>query len=383
MKRLSPTKASAEWVWQDPRWPEFAWDAASVSVPLAAARRAQGELVGAARLLDADAQTRAQADLLLQDALNTSLIEGERPDPDGVRSSIARRLGLSFAGLPVPDQGTEGLVEVLLDATSGFDRPLILERLCAWQAALFPQGRSLLHRIRTGTLRGEQPMRIVSGALGREKVHYEAVPRDRLDAEMRRFLDWFGRPHPELDGLVRTGIAHLWFELIHPFEDGNGRVGRALMDLAIAQDERRAARLYSLSAQFMKDRSRYYELLEQAGRAGLDITPWLLWFLRQVESACREAQRSLRAVLVKTRFWMHYAEAQLNDRQRKVLNRMLDAGPGGFQGGMTTRKYVGLAGVSRATAFRELARLVELGCLVPSEKHGRSASYEIAWGQFD
>lgn len=379
MKRTNPPNASRTWIWEDASWPDFTWNQAELARPLAAARRAQGQLAGAATVLAGDHRTRAQADLLLQDALNTSLIEGEHPDPSRVRSSIARHLGLSFAGLPAPDKATEGLVDVLLDASTRFDAPLTLERLCAWQGALFPDGRSALHRIIVGELRGEQPMRIVSGPMGREKVHYEAVPKERLSSEMAHLLDWFARPPAELDGLLRAGIAHLWFELIHPFEDGNGRVGRALMDMALAQDERRGMRLYSLSAQFMKDRSRYYELLEHAGQGGLDVTGWLVWFCQETLAACSAAQSTLRTVLAKTRFWMRHAGAPINERQRKVLNRLLDAGPAGFEGAMTTRKYLSLASVSRATAFRELQQLVELGCVAPNAKGGRSTAYDVDW----
>lgn len=311
--------------------------------------------------------------------MNTSFIEGEHPDSAGVRSSIARRLGLPFAGLPAPDRAVDGLVEVLLDATARYDQPLTLDRLCAWQAALFPAGRPLLQKIRVGTLRGDEPMRIVSGPVGRERVHYEAVPRERLDSELAALLEWFSATPADVDGLLRAGIAHLWFELLHPFEDGNGRVGRALMDMALAQDEGRGQRLYSLSTQFMSDRNRYYELLESAGYGNLEITEWLAWFLRQIESACASAQGTLTSVLAKARFWMRHSEARLSDRQRKVLNRLLDAGPDGFEGGMTTRKYVSLAGVSRATAFRELRQLQDLGCLIPNAKNGRSAGYEIPW----
>ncbi|MBB4730532.1 Fic family protein [Xanthomonas arboricola] len=371
--------ASHRWIWEHPDWPGFTWDMARLASTMAAARRAQGELAGAARLLDAQLQTRAGADLLLQDALGTSHIEGEHPNPDGVRSSIARHLGLPHAGLPVPERATEGLVEVLLDATRRYRAPLTLERLCAWQAALFPEGRPLLRPVRAGQLRGEEPMRVVSGPIEHEKVHYEAVPRRRLEAELDRFLAWFAQPPSDLDGLLRAGLAHLWFELIHPFEDGNGRVGRALMDMALAQDERRSLRLFSLSAQFMRDRSHYYVLLEQAGRAELEVTDWLLWFLEQVQVACVSAQSTLAAVLAKARFWMHYGASALNERQRKVLNRLLDAGPDGFEGGMSTRKYVGLTKVSRATAFRELAQMVELGCIAPTATKGRSAAYEIDW----
>lgn len=380
MKRLKPLKASVNtsWIWANPAWPAFVWDEAALSSQLASTRRLQGELIGAAGTLDVDSQTRAAADLLLQDALNTCFIEGEHPDPAGVRSSIARRLGLVFAGLPTPDRAVDGLVEVLLDATSRYNQPLTLDRLCAWQSALFPDGRSLLHKIRVGTLRGDEPMRIVSGPIGRERVHYEAVPCARLVSEMTSLLAWFSATPPDVDGLLRAGIAHLWFELIHPFEDGNGRVGRALMDMALAQDEGRGQRLYSLSAQFMSDRSRYYELLEAAGRGSLDITEWLAWFLQQIESACVAAQRTLANMLAKARFWMRHSEAPLSERQRKILNRLLDAGFG-FDGGMTTRKYVNLTGVRRATAFRELSQLQSLGCVVANDKGGRSSGYEIPW----
>ena len=382
VKRLGADMASWRWTWENPAWPGFTWDVARLASALADARRVQGELAGAASLLDATLQTQAGADLLLQDALGTSQIEGENPNPDGVRSSIARRLGLPHAGLPAPERATEGLVDVLLDATQRYQAPLTLERLCAWQAGLFPEGRPLFRSIRIGQLRGDEPMRVVSGPIEHEKVHYEAVPRERLETDMARFLDWFGGPPPGLDGLLRAGVAHLWFELIHPFEDGNGRVGRALMDMALAQDEQRSLRLFSLSAQFMRNRSHYYVLLEQAGRGEMDITEWLLWFLQQVHAACASAKLTLAAVLAKTRFWMHYASSSLNERQRKALNRLLDAGPGGFEGGLSTRKYVGLAKVSRATAFRELAQMVELGCIVPNASKGRSVAYDIDWSRW-
>ncbi len=374
--------ASRRWVWQHLHWPRFTWDAARLAPALGAARRAQGQLAGAIRLLDASSQTRTGADLLLQDALGTSQIEGEHPNPDGVRSSIARRLGLPHAGLPMPERTTEGLIEVLLDATQRYQAPLTLERLCAWQAALFPEGRPLLRPIRAGQLRGDAPMRVVSGPIEHERVHYVAVPRERLEAELERFLAWFAAPPSDLDGLLRAGLAHLWFELIHPFEDGNGRVGRALMDMALAQDEKRSLRLFSLSAQLMRERSEYYALLERAGKAELDVTDWLLWFLQQIHVACVSAQSTMTSALAKTRFWMHFGASSLNERQRKALNRLLDAGPDGFEGGMTTRKYVGLAKVSRATAFRELSQLVELGCIVPTAARGRSVAYEIDWNRW-
>lgn len=317
-----------------------------------------------------------RVEVLTMEGLTTSAIEGERLDPNVLRSSIARRLGLPAAGLPLASRAVEGLVEVLLDATQHYDQELTLKRLCDWQAALFPTGRSGLHEIRVGELRGDDPMRVVSGAIGNEKVHYEAPPRDRLEKEMRDFLDWFNHPPAGLDGLIRAGVAHVWFELIHPFEDGNGRVGRALLDMALAQDEQRSIRLYSLSARFHEQRDEYYAALERTSSDGLDITPWLEWFLRQFEAAAHTSKGTVARVLAKARFWVRHAQTELNERQRKALIRMLDSGPEGFQGGMTNRKYASLTRTSPATAQRDLADLVAKGCLVVSGK-GRSVHYEL------
>jgi Fic family protein len=233
------SKRLKQWLWENPGWPDFTWDAAALSTPLAAARRAQGEVAGMAKLLDANADLHAQLDVLTREGVATSAIEGEKFDPNSLRSSLARRLGLPTAGLPPSTRSVDGLVEVLLDATSDFDKPLRLAKLNSWQAALFPTGRSGLHEIRVGELRGDDPMQIVSGPIGRERVHYEAPPRKRLQKEMKTFLEWFNDPPEELDGLLRAGLAHAWFEVVHPYEDGNGRVGRALLDRALAQDENR------------------------------------------------------------------------------------------------------------------------------------------------
>src|SRR5688572_9531867 len=370
-KHLTP------WIWQRPAWPEFTWDSARLSAPLAAARRAQGEVAGVAKLLDVSADLNAQLEVLTMEGVATSAIEGESFDPNALRSSLARRLGLPTAGLPVPPRIVEGLVDVLLDATRNHDEPLTLKKLCSWQAALFPTGRSGLLEIRVGELRGEAPMQIVSGPIGRERVHYEAPPRERLDDEMRRFLDWYNDPPAGLDGLVRAGLAHAWFELIHPFEDGNGRVGRALLDRALAQDERRAVRLYSLSARLVKVRDDYYAALERVSTHGLDATEWLRWFLEQFTAAAQASEQTVAHVLRRARFWMKHAGSPLHDRQRKALNAMLEAGPEGFTGGMTNRKYAHLTKTSPATAQRDLAHLVELGALVLAGA-GRSARYELA-----
>jgi len=367
---------NTRWIWQHPKWPTFIWNVAALSPALSRARRVQGELAGVARLLDAKLDLSAQLEVLTLEGLTTSAIEGETLDPNALRNSIARRLGLPTAGLPRPSRSVDGLVEVLLDATQAFREPLTLKRLNAWQAALFPTGRSGIHEIRVGALRGKEPMRIVSGPIGRERVHYEAPPHDRLDREMRVFLDWFNAPPAGLDTLLRAGLAHAWFEIIHPFEDGNGRVGRAILDMALAQDEQRSTRLYSLSARFMDQREAYYEALERTSSGDLDVTPWLSWFLEQVQAATRSSESLVHSVLKKARFWMQHAQSELNERQLKALNRLLDAEPGGFVGGLTNKKYASLTRASPATAQRDLADLVEKGCLI-AVGGGRSARYEL------
>lgn len=369
----------SRWIWQQPDWPLFRWDADRLAPPLARARLRQGQVLGAARLLDAELTREAVAAILVEDGLTTSAIEGERLDPAALRSSVARRLGLATAGLPEPTRAVDGLVDVLLDATRHSDRPLTVERLCSWQAALFPTGRSGLHAIGVGALRGETPMQVVSGSIGRERVHFVAPPRAGLPAGLDRCLAWIEQPPSATDGLIRAGIGHLWFVTLHPFEDGNGRLARAITDLLLCRDEGQPRRLFSLSAQLLRQRDDYYAVLEHTQRGGLDITDWLAWFLEQVADAAAAAEQTVANTLAKARFWLRHQTSAVNERQRKVLNRLLDAGPGGFEGDMNTRKYAGLAKVSRATAYRELADLVAKGCLRPTGKGGRSSGYEIDW----
>ena len=368
------------WIWQQPDWPQLTWQAEVIGNALAPARLAQGKTLGAARLLDRDLTLEAAMAILVEDGVTTSAIEGERLDIDAVRSSVARQLGLPMAGLPAPPQAVEGLVEVLWDATQHFDTSLTRARLCAWQAALFPSGQSGLQPIRTGTLRGEAPMHVVSGPIGHERIHFTAPPRVGLDAELARFLAWFNAPPSGLDGLIRAGLAHLWFVTLHPFDDGNGRLARAVTDLAIAQDERQALRLFSLSAQILREREAYYAILERTQRGALDVTGWLQWFLQQVTAAADAAEHTIARTLAKARFWLRHQTTDLNPRQRKVLNRLLDAGADGFEGGMNTRKYGSLTRTSRTTAYRELTDLVAKGCLQPTGAGGRSASYVLAEG---
>lgn len=369
-------KHLTRWIWQHPDWPEFRWDRARLAQPLAAARRAQGEIIGMARLLDPDSDLHVQLELLTAEGVATSAIEGERFDPDALRSSLARRLGLPIAGLPAPPRSVEGVVDLLLDATQKLEKALSARMLMSWQAALFPTGRSGLARIRVGALRGASPMRIVSGPIGRRKVHYETPAGSGVARELKRLIDWFNKPPPDLDGLVRAGLAHAWFELIHPFEDGNGRVGRALLDRALAQDENRPARLYSLSARFMRVRSEYYDALEALSRGTLNATDWLNWYLEQIAAACHESAHVVERILQKARFWMRHAQSGFNERQRKALNALLDAGREGFVGGMSNRKYAHLTQVSPATAQRDLSDLVERAAL-RLQGAGRSVRYEI------
>ncbi|HYE35299.1 Fic family protein [Methylocaldum sp.] len=367
------------WIWQQADWPQFRWDQGALSSVLARARLAQGKVLGATRLLDANLMLEAVAAILVEDGVTTSAIEGERLDLDAVRSSVARHLGLPTAGLPVPPRAVDGLIEVLLDATRHFESPLTAERLCAWQAALFPTGYSGLHQIRTGSLRGDEPMQVISGRIGHERVHFTAPPREGLDHELNRFLAWFNASPADLDGLIRAGLAHLWFVTLHPFEDGNGRLARAITDMALSQDERQPMRFFSLSAQILRERESYYDILERTQRDGVDVTDWLTWFLSQVESSATASERTVANTLAKARFWLRHQAIDLNERQRKALNRLLDAGPEGFEGGINTRKYMSLTKTSRATAYRELSELVEKGCLTPTHKGGRSSGYEIVW----
>ena len=365
------------WIWQQPNWPKFVWDADELSNPLAQARLAQGKLHGVAHILNADLSSEALTSILIQDGITTSAIEGERLHLDAVRSSVANQLGLPNVGLPKPDRAIDGLVEVLLDATQKHNQPLTLQRLCNWHGALFPTGYSGLREIRVGQMRGAEPMRVVSGRIGHETVHFEAPPYEQIDTEISRFIDWFNSDDSQtLDGLIRAGVAHLWFITIHPFEDGNGRIARAITDMALAQDERLTMRLFSLSAQILAVREAYYDILESTQKGEMDITAWLKWFLTQIQNAVELAQLTVANTLNKAKFWMTHQTKPLNERQRKVLNRMLDA-KDGFEGGMNTRKYMSLTKTSRATAYRELAQMVEWGCLQANEKGGRSSGYLI------
>ena len=371
-----------KYVWQDPAWPELNWESAALLKYLGDCRFRQGALLIQMRELGFEIQQQARAEVLIAEALKTSEIEGERLDPNAVRSSVARRLGLPLAGLPaIRNQQADGMVDILMDAMMNHEQALNADRLFGWHAALFPTGFSGLRRIQIGAWRDDRegPMRVVSGPIGREKVHYVAPPADRLKIEMKKFFHWWEKSRNEVDGILRAGVAHLWFVAVHPFDDGNGRIARTLTDMALAQDENLSTRFYSLSSQIMAEREAYYEILEHTNKGNVDITEWLNWFLECMSRAILRSNELLSNIMQKARFWKRHAQTQLNDRQRKAINRLLEAGPGGFEGGMTNRKYAGITHISRATAQRELADLVTKGILRPNPGKGRSASYDLVW----
>ena len=372
---------TTRWVWQAPHWPTFIHDSARVCGALGPARLEQGRLLGKASAVGASQLLSVQQEVWSAEAVATAAIEGERLDLDAVRSSVARRLGIQPGFVAAVPRHVDGLLDVMEDAAARWDQDLDEARLCRWQSALFPGGVSSIHAIATGRYRtGEEPMQIVSGPAHRPKVHFEAPPAAQVPGEMVRLVDWFNRSRldPVLDGVVRAAIVHLWFETIHPFEDGNGRVGRALVDMALAQAARTPYRLHGLSTALRRRQAAYHAALNEAQRGDGDATAWLVWFIDTFRAACAESSRLIDEALVRARFWADHAGVELNERQRKAVNRMLEAGPGRFEGGMTTRKYVTLtrAGTS-VTAARDLADLVEKG-LLRREGAGRSTYYDLA-----
>jgi len=361
------------------------YDIVRVGGELARAHKAQGIIEGKLAGLGSGQRLELAAEAWSQDAVATAAIEGERIDLFAVRSSVARRLGVGNQDGPDAPRNVEGLLDIMDDAVRQRDAPLTQERLCAWQAALFPTGYSGMVRIRVGAYREHaEPMQIVSGRVGREKVHYEAPSSARVPAEMQTFLEWFNAL-TEHDKLVKAALAHLWFETIHPFEDGNGRIGRVLVDLVLARDSGEVSRLIRTSQRLLDKRRDYYEQLERAQHGELDVTEWVLWFVEQVRVSCEEASSAVDAALGKAMFWSSHRDKVLTARQRKVVNLLFDAGPKGFQGGMSTKKYESIGNTSRATASRELAELEDMGLLCRVGA-GRSTRYYLnisGWGPAD
>jgi Fic family protein len=357
-----------------PDWPNLRWSNEELAQPLAAVRHRQGRLIGRMEALGFALREEAVLHALTEDVLKTSEIEGELLDREQVRSSIARRLGMDIGGLVEANRNVEGVVEMMLDATQNYAQPLTAERLFGWHAALFPTGRSGMNRITVGAWRTAEggPMQVVSGPIGRERVHYEAPVSERMDIEMSRFLDWFETATP--DPVLKAGIAHLWFVTVHPFDDGNGRIARAIADQALARAEGTAQRFYSMSAQIQTERKAYYNMLESTQKGGLDVTPWLLWFIACLDRAFDGAEAILASAMRKARFWESVADQPLNERQRKVINRLLDS----FEGKLTNAKWAAMTKASADTALRDINDLVQRGILVKDSAGGRSTSYSLA-----
>jgi Fic family protein len=365
------------YIWALPGWPHFEWDDGRLIAPLGEARLKQGRLLGRMASLGLDLKREAQLQATTEDVVKSSEIEGERLDREDVRSSLARRLGVPDAGLRAPDRRTEGVVDMMLDATTRYDEPLTPERLFGWHAALFPTGYSDSKKIRIGDWRDdtEGPMQVVSGPLERPRVHYQAPPADRLSSEIAVFLRWFNGSDAT-DGLIRAGIAHLWFVTIHPFDDGNGRISRAIADQAIARSEVSRQRFYSLSSQIQKERTAYYDTLERTQSGTLDITDWLVWFLGCFSRAIDGAEATSAKVMGKAGFWQSYAREAFTERQKHVLNRFLD----GLDGKLTAKRWAALGKCSVPTAQRDISDLVDRGILVRNPGGSKNTSYQLTDG---
>jgi Fic family protein len=355
-------------------WPKFTWDPIKLAPLLATVHQHQGRLQGRMETLGFNLQNEATLLTLTQDVVKNSEIENETLDPNQVRSSIAKKLGIDIAGLVPADRHVEGAVEIALDAIQHFNKPLTKERLFNWHAALFPTGRSGMNPIIVGDWRNDQqgPMQVVSGALGQERVHFEAPTAPRIENEMHVFLTWFNNEQA-IDPIIKAGLAHLWFVTIHPFEDGNGRIARTITDLQLARSDNSSQRFYSLSAQVRKERSSYYKHLESAQKNDLDVTDWLEWFMTCMEHALTSTHETLAKVLRKARFWEQYSTVKFNDRQRLMLNKLLEE----FFGKLTSSKWAKITKCSQDTASRDIQALIQLGILVKEPAGGRSTNYVL------
>jgi Fic family protein len=365
----------AVYIHQLPHWPRFTWQQEELTPLLAEIKIRQGRLLGRMEALGFQLRSEANLQTLTLDILKSSEIEGELLDAAQVRSSLARKLGMDIAGLVPADRHVDGVVEMLLDATQNYQQALTAERLFGWHAALFPTGRSGMHKITVATWRTntkEDPMQVVSGAMGREVVHFQAPAADRLEDEMRHFINWFNEDG-QMDAVLKAAVAHLWFVTIHPFDDGNGRMARALTDLQLSRADQSAQRFYSMSAQIRKERNAYYQILESTQKGSMDITEWLSWFLQCLQRALNATDETLAAVLQKARFWEQHATTILNQRQLLMLNKMLD----GFEGKLTTSKWAAVTKTSTDTALRDIQDLMNKKILVNDVGGGRSTSYQL------
>ena len=368
MKSVDYTK----YIWQRSEWPTWQFDSARLAERLSKVTLERGRLLGNMQALGFKLAEEAMLRALTDDVIKSSEIEGEKLNPESVRSSLARRLGMDIGALAPVDRHVDGVVEMVLDATQRYDQPLTQQRLFAWHAALFPTGYSGMIKIAAGAYRMDVdgPMQVVSGGVGREKVHFEAPPAERLALEMARFLDWFNHAQG-IDPTIKAGLAHLWFVTIHPFEDGNGRIGRAVCDMALARADGSPQRFYSLSAQIQHERKDYYDALEFAQKGTLDVTDWLEWFLECLLRAIQRAGEQTKAVMSKANFWSRWSGASMNERQVKMLNKLLD----GFEGNLTNKKWVAINKCSADTALRDIKELIDRGVLLSAGAGGRSTHY--------
>ncbi len=358
------------YIWALKNWPNFTLDQKHLSELLIQLRHKQGRLLGGMESIGFHKEKEAILETLTRDVIKSSEIEGEILDHSQVRSSVARHLGMDV-GADVADKNIEGVVEMILDATQNYDKPLTKERLLNWHASLFPAGRSGFTKIKVGVWR-TGPVEVVSGKMGDEKVHFEGPPADRVEHEMTLFLNWFNKK-TQIDPVLKAAIAHLWFVTIHPFDDGNGRIARAIGDLMLARSENSSHRFYSLSAQIQKERKGYYAILEKTQKGSLDITPWIEWFFSCLSRAMEDALSTLNTILHKALVWENLADVPLNERQRKIINRLLD----GFEGKLTTSKWAKITKCSQDTAYRDILDLIDRGILQKNPEGGRSTSYSL------
>lgn len=358
------------YIWQQKDWPEFRWDSDALLEPLSRLSQLHGLLVGRMSMLGFNERSLSLLSALTEELTSSSEIEGVQLNPGSVRSSIARKLGLEDDGMLIEDHYVEGLVDVMLDAIRNCRKPLTDERLFGWHAALFPLGRSGMHKITVADWRkGEEPMQVVSGALGHERIHYEAPASSDIPKEMNRFMKWCNTT--DLSPFIMAAIAHLWFVTIHPFDDGNGRISRTLADMFLSRLDEKSTRYYSMSAEINRDKKSYYEILERTQKGNLDITGWLLWFFRSLEKAIANASSIIDQTMLKAEYWERFKEVEINERQRKVINRLWD----GFEGKLTSSKWAKLCGCSQDTALRDITDLITKGMLRDSGEGGRSANY--------
>lgn len=359
------------YIYQQPQWPQFRWDLNALNSLLTTVHHRLGRLLGRMESLGFGLQAEATLHTLTLEVLKSSEIEGELLDAGQVRSSLARRLGIDLAGLVAADRNVEGIVEMMLDATQHFDKPLNEERLLGWHAALFPTGRSGMHKIVAGNWR-LNPMQVISGPMGKEKIHYEAPAAEVLADEMNQFLSWLNA-EINIDPVLKAAIAHLWFVTIHPFDDGNGRIARAIADMQLSRVDQTDQRFYSMSAQIRKERNAYYDILEQTQKGDLDITAWMEWFLKCLGRALSSTDETLALVLKKTKFWEIHRTISLNERQKLMVNKLLD----GFEGKLNSSKWAKIAKCSQDTALRDIQDLINKEILVKEPSGGRSTSYDL------